>query len=176
MIGFSEKELAQLIEGNLDPEFFSIGTIKLSKDYSAIPLEQITDIALFNRVTGKYFDPVSDFTFKERFNLLAETCNGFVHMAGGLGCRITDCKITQIIIRNKYLKSFNAVTKYEIEKYHGNPEKELIEDIAYAWDIIIESYVSVYKNASLYFFFDPEHLTLKEIRIGKVDETYFSPK
>lgn len=176
MIDFSARELMSLIRGQIEPENFTIGIIKLWEDYLIIPLEEVVDIALFNRATGKYFDLVSDFTFKERLNLLAETCNGFVHMAGGLGCRITDCKITQIRIRNKYLTSFNAVTKYEIEKYHGDPEKELIEDIAYAWDIVIESYVSVYKNASLYFFFDPERWTLKEIGIGNVDKTCFSLK
>ena len=176
MIDFSAREIMLLIRGQIEPENFTIVIIKLWEEYLIIPLEEVVDIALFNRATGKYFDPVSNFTFKERLNLLAETCNGFVHMAGGLSCGVTDRKISQIKIRGEYLKSFNAVTKYEIVKYHGDPEKGLIEDIAYAWDIIIESYVSVYKNKSLYFFFDPEQWSLKEIRIGKVDETCFSLK
>lgn len=176
MIDISAKELMLLIKGEVEPEDFIAGTIKLWEDYRAIPLEEVVDIALFNRVTGKYFDSVSDYTFKERFNILQEVCNGFVHMAGGLSCGVTDRKISEIKISKKYIALIAPVTRNEIEKYWQKPEKELIEDITYAWDYIIESEVSVYKNGRLYFFFDPEQLALKEIRIGMVKEDYYSRK
>jgi len=173
MIDFSESKLTRLIQGELSPNDFNIGSIKLWEDYTVIPLEEITEIGLFDTATNKYFDAVSDYTFKERLAMLT-THNAFIHLAGGLSCGIANQKITQIRIRNKYFQPFISITKNNIEKWQNKPDKVLYNDAVWRCDYAVDDIIFVYQNESMYFFFDPELLTLKEIRIGKVNETYYS--
>ena len=175
MIDFSEKHLMQMMKGELEPADVVIGRIRLTTPYREIPTEEIIEIGLFDKATGKYLDNGSDYTFKERLKLLL-THNAFVHLAGGLTLGITDEKITQIRMTKKYMEPFQSFTKNEMESFHGKPEKELIEDTMWGMDYSLDSFISVYKNSMLYLYFEPQKLRLQEVRIGKVNEEFYTKK
>ena len=173
MIGFSIDDLNELIRGELEPVEFAIGNVKLATNYLEIPKDEIVEIGLFDKETGKYLDNGSDFTFNERLGMLKMN-NAYIHLAGGLSCRITNEKITQLRIAKKYIGHLTILTKDEIESFNGEAEKELIEDTTWGLDYSIDCYISIYKNSKLYFYFEPEKLTLREIRIGDVNEEFYT--
>lgn len=175
MIQFSKDDLNRLIRGELEPSEFSINRIKLNNSYQDIHFSEIIDIGLFDKATGKYFDNGSDYTFNQRLKML-RTNNAFVHLAGGLTCVITDEIITQIKIAKKYIGQLQMLTKDEIETFNGKPERELIDDTMWGIDYSLDGFISVYKNSTLYFYFQPETLTLQEVRIGHVNEEYYASK
>lgn len=170
---FSQTELSKLIQAELAPTDFSIDNIKLSASYEVIPLKEIVELNLFQRATGQYIENASDYTFQERLDLLNK-CDGLAHLAGGLTCGITNEKITQIGIKRKYLESLCSIEQSEIEKCHGKPDAVLVDESP--WSVLesVESVISVYRNQQLYFFFEPGKLTLKEVRIGQVNEEYYT--
>lgn len=174
MIKNTYKQINDLLTRKLDVLDFSIDGIKLGNTIDHIPLKEIIEMSLSSQVDGKFIENSSDHTYEERLKML-DIHNGFVHLAGGLGVHIQNQKIDQIRISKRYLDTFDAIDKNQIEKIFGKPDYELIDDTMMGvtiYDYSVDSYISVY--GKLYLFFEPRNFKLKGITIGDLVEKYYT--
>lgn len=174
MIKNTSKQIDDLLTRKTDVAEFSIDGIKLGNSSDNIPLEEIVEMSLSSHADGKFIENSSDYTYKERLNLL-DKHDSFIHLAGGLGVHIKNQKIDQIRISKKYLDTFDFIDKNQIEKIFGKPDYELIDDTMMGvtiYDYSVDSYISVY--GKIYLFFEPENFKLKGITIGDLVEKYYT--
>ena len=163
MIKFDIRSLNNLVENRISSSEFEIGTIKIGKNFNEIPKNEINDIYIINpKIEGYNFES-SDFTITERLEQLNEF-DGFVHLAGGINCKIENQKIMHLRLSRKYIELIKEYSMQEVLEYYGQPEYELIDDMAFGgFDYAIENYILVYENKNINFYFDPNTLKLKEI-------------
>ncbi len=174
MIKNTSKQIGDLLARKIDVLDFFIDGIKLGNSSENIPLEEIVEMSLSSHTDGKFLENSSDYTYKERLDML-DKHDSFIHLAGGLGVHIKKQKIDQIRISKKYLDTFEFIDKNQIEEIFGKPDYELIDDTMMGvtiYDYSVDSYISVY--GKLYLFFEPVSFKLKGITIGDLVEKYYT--
>jgi hypothetical protein len=174
MIKIDKNKVRDLVEGNISLNDFEIDSIKIDQNFRVIPKEEINDIYIINPENDGYNFENSDFTIAERIEML-EKLNGYIHLAGGLNCRIENKKIVDLRLSRKYIEFVKEYTKQQVFDYHGKPTFELIDDMAFGgFDYSIENYILVYETKRISFYFDPNSLKLKEINTNKLNYKCFT--
>ncbi len=141
----------------------SVENVKLDSHYDEIDLYDIVEIHI------KDYDYSND-NFTRRLEKF-KTHNGFIHLAGGITFEICDQKITQIILRKRYLNRLMQYGKKEIVDILGKPHKILKDENL--WDNGVDTEILLYKPGSVCFFIDVQTGKIKEIHIGDLKEKYY---
>lgn len=172
MILFDNSQLKKLAQNEISVEELEIGFIKLGNHYSTIDIFEIIDIYIDDPSIKGYDFENSNLTFKERLEKF-KTLNGYIHLAGGLSCGITNQKISSFRLTKKYIEPIIDFNRESIVKYHGKPNYELIDDLSYGgFDYAIDSCILVYNNIN--FYLDPNQDNLIEICTNKLDQKSFT--
>lgn len=155
-----------LIDEDFDSNLISIEGLKLDDDYRKINLLNVVEVYVRN-----HSNPHAGIT--ERLEHLGNN-DGFIHMTGRLGFGIKNQKITEMIFREKYLDELKNYDRQTIVDFCGKPNKVLTESITWVFDYVEYAKILVYSDKRLYFFIDTETKKVSEIRIGDVDEKFFT--
>ncbi len=163
-------EIAENPEILLDKEFnYNLVQLEghnLNGDYRKINIDDVTEVHVEN-----YEEPYANLKKQiEQF----DKHNGWIHMAGNFAFAIKNQKISQIILRGKYIDDLMKLKSTDIINFHGNPDKILIEIDPWEWAEVEDATILVYSNKKLYFFIDSRTKKVSEIRIGNVNEKYYS--
>lgn len=173
MIQFDKALFNDFLKGQKSISEVTIGDICIGEQFSVIPKEEIIDIYVADKNIEGYNFSNSDFTITERL-LKLENNDGFIHLAGGLNCRIENKIIVDLRLSKRYVEPFNSLTKVQIIAYNGLPTIELIDDMAFGgFDYAIENIILVYESKNVSFYFDPNELTLKEINTNKLNLEHY---
>ena len=174
MIKFDVTQLTAIIENRLEITDLKIGLIQLEQDVHQVDINELTEV-YFNNSENKNYNN-SDFTFQERLNFFNQF-DGWVHFAGGLSCSISNKKISGLRIRSRYIESISNFTRDEIISSLGNPDIELVDDMAYGgFDYAIDNYILVYRNKGINFLIDPNTEQLNEIDTNEYDINKYSKR
>ena len=163
-------EIADNPEILLDKEFDCLSVLlegnMLNGDYRKIEIADVTDVHVEN-----FEDPYANFMKKiEQF----DKHDGWIHLAGKFAYGINNQKISQIILRGKYIENLMKLESSDIINFHGKPDKVLIETDPYEWAEVEDAKILVYSNKKLYFFIDSNTKRVREIHIGNINEEFYS--
>lgn len=173
MIPFDHQVLHDLLQNKIAVDQFEIGFVKIGAPLRDIDIFEINDIYVQQPGEEKYNMNNSDFTIRERLEQL-QSANGWIHLAGGLTCSITNQRIDNIRLTKKYIHPVVYYDRNSIFKYFGEPDYELIDHVPWGLENTVESYILVYNNKRLNFYFDPETGgLLKEIYTARLDTKNF---
>lgn len=172
MIHFNHDVLIDLIQNKATIYQVKFGMIKLGATIDVIDIFEVNDIYVVNPLITSYNYENSNYTIRERFEKLYEF-DGAIHLAGGLTCVIKNQKIEDFRISKRYIEKINHFTREEIISFHGKPDYELIDSLAWGYDVSVDNYILSYDNKKLNFYIDPEKNTLKEIYTARLDKSKF---
>ena len=163
-------EIAENPEILLDKEFncnsVQLEGHNLNGDYRKINVNDVIDVYVEN-----YEEQYANFKKQiEQF----DKYNGCIHMAGKFAFAIKNQKISQIILRGKYIDNLMKLKSTDIINFHGKPDKILIEIDPWEWTEVENKEILVYSKKKLYFFIDSRTKRVSEIHIGNVNEKYYS--
>ncbi len=174
MLKFDERKLVDLVRNKISVDQLEIGLLKIGSRYDLIDIFEITDIYIQDVNINSDNSENDNLTIKERLAKL-EKLNGWIHLAGGLSCRIQNQLIANLRLTKKYIEPISNFKRDDIIKFHGNPDYELVDDYAHGgFDYAIDNYILVYNNKKLNFYLDPIQENLTEIDTAKLDMKYFT--
>lgn len=176
MINFDITLLEKLVQNKILICDFAIGNIKLGNSYKSIPVDEITEIYLWNS-DDDLTNINADLTIKERIAKL-ENYNGYMHLVGGLSCRIKNKVIENYTIEGKYLTSICDYTRADIVTNFGNSIYELIDYSSdyggYGYQK--KAYILVYQNKRLNISTHPKTEKIIEICTDLLDVENFQKR
>lgn len=150
-----------LLRTDFNYQTVSIDNLFLGDDYSKVDFDKIDDIYVAGQNEGMGL-------FEKYVRL--KSYNGYIHIKAGLSIEVDQAKLKSLRLRDTYLLLTNLKTRKDIEQKLGVADYELTDGTMWVFDFVVDAKVLVYKALKLYLHVDPKTDTLKEIRLGDINE------